>query len=128
MPQVVLFKPENCYPPLKQTAGIGFDRLRLVAGSNHLSDAQFDALIAHPDYPAYVERKALVVHSTQELVAVIPLSEIPADLSSYNVEDAGEIIDGSHDIDVLKRWAAADARVTIKRAIAQRVKDLGGNP
>ena len=128
MPQVVIFKPGNCYPPLKENVSIGFDRLRLKPGSNPLSDAQFAALSAHPDYAAYVERKALVVHTTQELAPTIPLSEIPADLSAYNVEDAGDIIDGSHDIDVLKRWASADARITVKKAIAQRIKDLGGNP
>jgi uncharacterized protein YifN (PemK superfamily) len=128
MPQIVMFKPGNCYPPLQDHVEIGFDRLRLKPGTNHLSDAEFAALSNHPDYPSYAARKALVVHSTQELVDVIPLSEVPADLSAYNVEEAGDIIDGTHDLDVLKRWYSADARVTVKKAITQRTKDLGGNP
>jgi hypothetical protein len=126
MPQIVIYKPENTYPQQLPGTGVGFDRLRLKAGSNHLSDTEFESLSQHPDYPAYVARKALVVHEPKEEVEPVPLSEIPKDLSAYNVDESGDIIDGTHDADVLKVWQKADNRVSVKRAISQRLKDLGG--
>lgn len=126
MPQIVIFKPGNCYPPLNPQVGIGFDRLRLKPGANHISDEQFNALTSHPSYLSYVERKALIVHHAEKEVQAVPLSETPANLAGYNVDDAEDIIDNTHDIDVLKRWLNDEPRKTARTALNQRIKDLQG--
>lgn len=125
---LVIFKPENCYPPLNSGTGIAFDRVRLKAGLNTLSESDYQKLSEHPSFADYLDRKALVVQEPVSDVEVIPLSDTPANLSGYNVEDAGEIIDNTHDLDILRRWLSAETRKTTRAALTQRIKDLGGNP
>lgn len=124
---IVIYKPANTYPQQAEGSQVGFDRLRLKTGVNHLTDAQFAALSKHPDYPAYVARKALVVQEEKDEVAVIPLTDIPANLSGYNTQEADEIIDNTHDVDILKRWLKDETRSTTRRDLTRRIKDLGGD-
>jgi hypothetical protein len=126
MPQIVIYKPQNCYPPQAPGTRVGFDRLRLKSGINHLSDVDFAKLKSHPAYQGYVDRKALVVQEPKEEVEVVPLSETPANLSAYNVDEAEDIIDNTHDLDVLKRWLSGETRVTTRRDLNQRIKDIEG--
>lgn len=123
---VVIYKPGNCYPQQTEGSKVGFDRLRLNTGANHLTAEQFATLKAHPDFQAYVDRKALVVQEPNAEVQVVPLTDIPADLAAYNVADADEIIDNTHDADILRAWLKAETRATTRRSLTRRIKDLGG--
>jgi len=123
----VIFKPGNCYPQQKEGSKVGFDRLRLNTGANHLTEAEFAALSAHPAFQSYVDRKALVVQESKETVELVPLSEIPANLSAFNVGEAEEIIDNTHDADILRRWLKEETRATTRKSLTRRLKDLGGD-
>lgn len=123
----VIYKPENCYPQQGPRSKIRFDRLTLDPGTNHLSEAQFSTLAAHPDFKAYVNRKALIIQEPKEEVELVPLSDIPANLSAYNLTEAGDIIDNTHDVDVLKRWLKDENRKGARDQITLRIKNLGGN-
>jgi len=124
MPKIVIYKPENCYPQQRAGTQVGFDRIRLKDGVNHLSDVSYKALIEHPDYPAYADRKALVVQEAQEEVQTVPFTEIPQNLTAYNPKEADAIIDRTHDKDVLNQWLKADSRAPVRKAITARLKDL----
>ena len=126
MPTIVIYKPGNCYPEQREGSSVGFDRLLLKAGANHLSDTEFSRLKAHPDFAGYVQRKALVVQEPKEEVDPVPFSDIPASLAGYNTTEAEDIIDATHDADVLRRWLSAERRVATKKSLTQRIKDLGG--
>lgn len=123
---IVIYKPRNTYPPQGEGTRVGFDRLILKAGVNHLSDEVFATLKRHPDFASYVERKALVVQESTTKVDPVPLTEIPKNLTGYNVEEAEEIIDETHDIDVLKAWLQGESRKTTRNDINQRIKQLEG--
>src|SRR6056297_1415782 len=126
MPQVVIFKPQNCYPPLSSNTGIGFDRLRLKPGANPLSDEAFSALAKHPSFQSYVGRKALIIQDQKADVEPVPLTDIPQDLTGYNVDEADEIIDKTNDLSVLQQWLSRETRITTKRDLDRRIKDLEG--
>ena len=126
MPTIVIYKPSNCYPQQNEGSKVAFDRLLLNTGANHLSDDQFAKLKIHPDFDGYVARKALVVQEAKAEVEVVPLSEIPANLAAYTTAEADEIIDSTHDVDVLKRWLSTEMRSTTRKDLTRRIKDLGG--
>lgn len=121
---IVIYKPQNCFPPKSELSRIGFDRLFLKPGTNHLSDSSLSALKAHPDFQSYADRKALVVKEGES--ETIPLTDTPANLSAYNVDDAEQIIDDTHDVAVLKAWLKAEPRKMTRADLTQRIKDLGG--
>jgi hypothetical protein len=127
MPTIVIYKPGNCYPEQREGSKVAFDRLLLRSGINHLSDADFAKLKAHPDFAGYAERKALVVQEPKDEVEIVPLSDIPANLSSFNVAAADDVIDNTHDVDVLRRWLKEETRATTRKSLTQRIKDLGGD-
>jgi hypothetical protein len=121
---ILIYKAENCYP--QRTGAIAFDGIELTPGVNHLSDADIAKLQAHPDFGAYQERKALAVKETEpdKEVQTVPLSEVPKDLSAYNVGEADDIVDNTHDVDVLNRWLIGETRSTVRRNITQRKKAI----
>jgi hypothetical protein len=124
VPKIVIYKPENCYPPQREGTQVGFDRIRLKSGVNHLSDEKYQDLAQHPSFPEYADRKALVVQEEQSEVQTVPFSEVPKDLTAYNTTEADAIIDGTHDKDVLNLWLKADARAGVRKAINQRLLAL----
>jgi hypothetical protein len=127
MPTIVIYKPGNCFPQQAEGSKVGFDRLLLRPGTNHLSDDQFSKLQAHPAFSGYVSRGALVVQQPKDEVEVIPLSDVPANLAEYNTREADEIIDNTHDVDILKRWLSNEPRSTTRNDLTRRIKDLGGD-
>jgi hypothetical protein len=127
MPTIVIYKPGNCYPQQGEGTSVGFDRLLLRAGTNHLTDAEFGRLNVHPDFADYVARKALVVQEPKDEVEVVPLSDIPLNLAAYTTGEADEIIDNTHDVDILKRWLTTENRLTTRKDLTRRIKDLGGD-
>ena len=126
MSKIVILKNANLFPPRKREARLNLDRVSLKDGSNFLSDEQFNKVSRHPLYQALVERKALVVQEPQSEVEPVPLSEVPANLSGYNVEEADDIIDNTYDLDVLKRWLSAETRKTTRDDLNRRIKDIEG--
>ena len=124
---VVIYKPSNCYPQQADGSSVGFDRIVLRTGTNHLSDQQFSKLKAHPDFPGYVARNAVVVQESKEAVEVVPLTDIPANLAGYTTPEADAIIDNTHDVDILKRWLSTENRATTRKDLTRRIKDLGGS-
>jgi hypothetical protein len=121
---IVIFKPENCYPPRR--AGIQLDQIVLTPGVNHLSPEQTARLRAHPTFGQYQARNAIVVQEPVSEVTPIPLSDVPSNLSGYNVEQAEEIIDQTHDVDVLQRWLSGETRKTARTVIERRIDNLKG--
>lgn len=127
MSKSVIFKPAKCYPPMSKSAPLGFDRVRLKAGVNHLNAKDFQILINHPDYQSYADRGAVVAMEPEKVVEDIPLSDTPANLGAYNVGEAEDIVNATEDIDVLKRWLSAETRKTTRDDLIRQIKDLGGS-
>ena len=119
---IVIYKPKNCVP--QRLGNIIFDSVELKPGANMLTDKDYGRLSKHPDFEKYKTLKALVVQEPKEEVEPVPLTSIPQNLSGYNVEEAEDIIDNTHDVDVLQRWLTAETRKTTRTDLERRIKDI----
>ena len=120
----VLFTPQKLQPPTKATLGLQHDGtlIELKPGINNLSEAKVAKLKAHPSYAKYAEWGAITAPESAE-VAASPEGFTLAELRELNVDEAEDLINETTDVALLTSWQA-DPRVTVKRAIAERLEDL----
>lgn len=120
----VLFTPKKLQPPTKASLGLQHNGtlIELKPGINNLSEAKVAKLKAHPNYPKYEELGAISAPEAAESAADAGGFTL-AELRELNVDEAEGLIKETTDVDLLKSWKA-DPRVTVQRAIAERLEDL----
>lgn len=118
--------------------------VRLEPGENRISLADSDRLQAHPRWAHYRDLGILEIKSLVEPTPspkppaselsyrVVPVAEVadpddPTDILSlvgFTVAQATPIVEAETDLERLQRWSAADSRVSLKRVISERIRQL----
>jgi len=123
MPQVVIFYPEKCQPPMKPGAGLAFDMIALTAGTNALEETQIQELQKHPDYQRFYRLKAIELVQESEEVDPTANTQI-IDLGFYAVEEASTVINSTVDLMTLDAWLKTEQRKAVRTTIATRISQL----
>ena len=120
--KLIVFKPEDLVIRAKALSfdGIKIDR----AGINYqLTSEEVDRLIAHPDFPRYLNKGLEVKEAeTEEAEVIDPKANAQfADLSGFTLNQIDEIVNTTHDSEILRKWLAGEKRVKARRAIENRI-------
>lgn len=123
MPQIVIFYPERCQPPMKPGASLSFDTIVLTAGANALEELRIQELQKHPDYQRFSKLKAIELVQQSEVVDPMANTQI-VDLDSYAVEEASTVINSTVDLTTLDAWLKVEQRKSVRTIIATRINQL----
>ena len=128
MTKIVVYRPEACNPPRGKNAALNLDdypwRLRLSPGNNQVSDEDAAKLEEHPSFAKYEASEALTIKDTPEESSPSDSTAAPENLSQLNVDEAGDLIDQTDNVDLLNKWLAAERRVTTRADLERRIKAL----
>ena len=124
--KLIEFKPEDLVIRAKALSfdGIKIDR----AGINYqLTTEEVDRLVAHPDFPRY-HGKGLEIKEAEmtEAEVIDPKANAQfSDLSGFTLAQIDEVVNSTHDTEILKKWLAEEKRVKARRAIENRIDAIG---
>lgn len=130
---IITYNPQLENPPREKEVTLGFsfigtkaastEHVYLKSGVNRDIDAKtWEKLKEKSLVQDLLKLGAITVQEDIEVVEVAP--KATGGLSNLPVKEAVSAINASFDIDLLKEWDAAEARVRIKNTIAKRIQAI----
>lgn len=140
---IIVYNPQLEEPPMDKECSITFSNIKeggattavvLSSGVNrHISQEQWDQIKEIKLVKRHLNTGAIVVRDKEEETisdsaenvgtTVDAIKELDS-LEEYKVPEAVELINATHEVEVLRRWFAKTERIAIRNTIAARLKAL----
>lgn len=128
MSKIVVYRPEGCRPPRASNSVLKIDaypwRLSLNPGNNLVSDEDAQKLENHSDFDKYQGWGALTIKDGPKEPSASDSTTAPDNLSHLNTDEAQDLIDKTDNVDLLRKWLAAESRKTTRGDLERRIKAL----
>lgn len=126
---LISYRPENENPPREAGISLGllnektkqYDTLRLVPGLNRDVDPEL--------WSRAKQLKEITTRLSMKVIEEITeLEEIPdtstTEITTLSVDKVQQVVELTHDLNLLDKWFEADKRVRVRNAIQRRIIEI----